>query len=249
MSVLKKLFKSACKYVKKKERMFCSAVIVAAGSASRMQGTDKIMAQLAEEPVLCHTLRAFDDCSGIREIVIVTRPDLISQIGELCKNYSVCKVSAVVPGGSCRLDSVLAGLEHVSKNATHVAVHDGARPLVTEDLIDRTLQKAMHTGAAAPAVPVKDTIKAAQGGIVTRTLKRSELFAIQTPQIFDRDLLHGALKKARDKQWDITDDCSAVEMLGMSVHLVAGSEENIKITTPADLAVAAALLERRSNTH
>jgi 2-C-methyl-D-erythritol 4-phosphate cytidylyltransferase len=248
MSVFKKLLKSAFRYISKKEHIFCSAVIVAAGSASRMQGTDKIMADLAGEPVICHTLRSFEDCSGINEIIIVTREDLIPQIRELCHKCNFKKVTSIVPGGNSRLTSVLAGLACVSSVATHAAIHDGARPLVRAKLIERTLQRAEHTGAAAPAVAVKDTIKSAQGGIVTNTLKRSELFAVQTPQIFDRDLLMGALSKANQEQWDVTDDCSAVEMLGMSVHLVAGDEENIKITTPADLTVAEALLKGRGET-
>ena len=239
MSIIKTLFN----YIQKKKQHFCSAVIVAAGS--RMQGTDKIMANLAWEPVICHTVRTFDNCFGIKEIVIVTRQDLIPQISELCHRYSFSKVAAIVPGGNSRLESVLNGLAHISSDSTHAAIHDGARPLVSCEVIERTLQKAVQTGAAAPAVPVKDTVKAAQAGIVTKTLKRSELFAVQTPQIFDRDLLMGALHKAQQEQWDITDDCSAVEMLGMSVHLVAGSEDNIKITTPADLTVAEALLQRK----
>lgn len=246
MPFLKTLSNSFKKYLQMTNTRHCTAIIVAAGSASRMQGTDKIMTALGGKPVLAHTLQAFEDASAIHEIIVVTRNDLLAEISTLCRDHAFVKVRTVVLGGSSRLESVSCGLNHVSKETTYVAIHDGARPLVTPAVIDRTVRKAMQTGAAAPALPVKDTIKISRGSMVVDTPKRSELHAVQTPQVFDFDLLRAALQKASQEKWDVTDDCSAVERMGMTVHLVDGDEENIKITTPFDLTVAEAILKKRS---
>lgn len=219
----------------------CGAVIVAAGSASRMGGIDKVMAPLDGEPMIVRTVRAFQNCDAIRQIIVVTRPDLIVPIGSLCSEFS--KVRAVIAGGDSRQKSVQMGLGALSGDMKLAAVHDGARPLITERLIDTTVRAAHSYGAAAPAIPVKDTIKVAQGGIVTATPDRSKLRAVQTPQVFDIDLLRGALQKADKDNAQITDDCSAVERLGMSVRLIDGDERNIKVTTPMDLKIAQLLLE------
>ncbi|MBQ3543265.1 MAG: 2-C-methyl-D-erythritol 4-phosphate cytidylyltransferase [Oscillospiraceae bacterium] len=220
---------------------YCGAVIVAAGTASRMGGIDKIMAPLGGEPVILRTVRAFQACDVIREIVIVTRPDLIDPIMDLCQGLD--KVQAVVCGGSSRPESVENGLSALSDKVKLVAIQDGARPLITWQVIDRTVRAAHTYGAAAPAVPVKDTIKEIRGGIVAQTPDRSTLRAVQTPQVFDKALLQGALKKAAQKNIPITDDCSAVELMGASVRLVEGDERNLKITTPLDLKIAELLLE------
>ena len=220
---------------------YCGAVIVAAGTASRMGGIDKVMAQLDGEPMICRTVRAFQNCDAIKEIVIVTREDLIIPIGDLCRDFD--KVKAVVSGGKTRDESVGHGLNALSKEVKLAAIQDGARPLVTFEVIDRTVRAANSYGAAAPAVPVKDTIKVVQGGIVKETPDRSRLQAVQTPQVFDIQLLRAALKKAKDDKAQITDDCSAVERMGMSVKIVEGDEHNLKVTTPFDLAVAKLLLE------
>lgn len=220
---------------------YCGAVIVAAGSARRMGGIDKVMAPLDGEPMILHTVRNFHGCEAIREIVIVTRADLLSTIMEMCAPFE--KVKAVVVGGESRQESVAMGLNALSKEAKLVAVHDGARPLVTWELIDRTVRAAHAYGAAAPAVPVKDTIKVVKGGIVRSTPDRSTLQAVQTPQVFDVDLLRAALKKAKRDEVAVTDDCSAVEYLKMSVKIVEGDERNIKITTPIDLKIAKMLME------
>ncbi len=214
----------------------CGAVIVAAGTASRMGGIDKVMAPLGEEPMIVRTVRAFAECDAISEIVVVTRQDLIVQIMGLCADF--VKVKAVVAGGDSREKSVWAGLNALSSAVKLVAVHDGARPLVTWQVIDRTVRAANSYGAAAPAVPVKDTIKEVRGGIVMNTPDRSKLRAVQTPQVFDYDLLRGALKTVIAEGISVTDDCSAVEKMGMSVKIVEGDEWNIKITTPADLKIA-----------
>ena len=220
---------------------YCGAVIVAAGTASRMGGIDKVMADLNGEPMIVRTVRAFQNCSAIREIVIVTREDLIVPINNCCASFS--KVRAVVVGGDSRQASVNLGMNALSGQAELVAVQDGARPLVTEQLIDRVVRAAGHFGAAAPAVPVKDTIKVVQGGLVKATPDRTRLRAVQTPQVFDFDLLRGALKNAEDTGAQVTDDCSAVELMGMTVKIVEGDERNLKVTTPMDLAVAKLLLE------
>ncbi len=220
---------------------YCGAVIVAAGNASRMGGIDKVMAELGGEPMIVRTVRAFEGCDAVKEIVIVTREDLIMKITDLCAGFS--KVRAVVAGGADRPASVRNGLSALSPKVKLVAVQDGARPLVTEAVIDRTIRAAHTYKAAAPAIPVKDTIKLVCGGVVKETPDRNALRAIQTPQVFDIDLLKGALEKAAQDGAAITDDCSAVERLGMSVKIVEGDERNIKITTPMDLKIAALLLE------
>lgn len=219
----------------------CGAVIVAAGTASRMGGIDKVMAPLCGEPMILRTVRAFEEADGIREIVIVTRQDLIAPIMELCACFN--KVKAVVAGGASRQDSVQAGLLALSDDIRLAAIHDGARPLVTQEVIHRTVRAAHSYHAAAPGVPVKDTIKVVRGGVVAATPDRSKLQAIQTPQVFDVDLLKAALQKAHEDGAAVTDDCAAVERLGMSVKMVAGDERNIKVTTPMDLKVAQMLLE------
>lgn len=220
---------------------YCGAVIVAAGTASRMGGIDKVMAQLGGEPMIVKTVREFQQCDAIKEIVIVTRQDLIVQIMGLCAKFD--KVKAVVSGGDNRQESVWAGLNALSSRVKLAAIHDGARPLVSWQLIDRTVRAANTYGAAAPGIPVKDTVKVVQGGIVAATPDRGMLRAIQTPQVFDYDLIRGALKKALVDAAGITDDCSAVERLGMSVKIVEGDERNLKVTTPMDLKIAHMLLE------
>ena len=219
----------------------CGAVIVAAGTASRMGGIDKVMAELEGEPMIVRTVRAFQEAIAIQEIVIVTRQDLILPIRNLCRGFD--KVKAVVCGGGSRQESVGLGLAALSKQCKLAAIQDGARPLISQAVIDRTVRAAHTYGAAAPAIPVKDTIKVVKGGIVDHTPDRASLMAIQTPQVFDFDLIRGALQKAEEENWAVTDDCSAVELMGMSVKMVEGDERNIKVTTPLDLAIAKLLLE------
>lgn len=222
---------------------YCGAVIVAAGSASRMGGIDKVMAPLGGEPMILRTVRAFETCEAVKEIVIVTRKDLMGPIAELCSGFT--KIRSVVQGGSSRQESVKLGLLAFSKEVRLAAVHDGARPLVSEELIDKVIRAAHSYGAAAPAIPVKDTIKVFEGGFIAATPDRSTLRAVQTPQVIDRDLLLGALEKAEQEGTALTDDCSAVEHIGMRVRLVEGEERNLKVTTPLDLKIAELLLEEK----
>ena len=232
--------KAARKVLKLK---YCGAVIVAAGSASRMGGIDKVMAKINGEPMICHTVRAFQVCDAIKEIVIVTREDLIVPIHDLCRQFS--KVKAVVAGGKSRQESVGLGLNALSEKTKLAAIHDGARPLVSWQLIDLTVRMAHNYGAAAPAVPVKDTVKVVEGGLAKETPDRSKLRAVQTPQVFDFDLIRGALKKAKLDGAELTDDCSAIEPMNTPVRILDREETNSQVTTPMDLKLAELLLEER----
>ena len=224
----------------------CAAVIVAAGTASRMEGTDKIMVDLCGEPLILHTLRAFQESDDIQEIVLVTREDLLEPLSELCVAKKITKLTKICRGGETRAASVQAGLDQVSKNCGFVAIHDGARPLVTQTVIHDAVRKAAKFNAAAPAVPVKDTIKEVHGGVISATPDRSALWAVQTPQVFEIDLYRAALDQAIAAKKEITDDCSAAEAYGINVVITPGSDENLKVTTPTDLILAEALLQRRA---
>ena len=237
------VYEKAAELRQKLTHPYCAAVIVDAGSAERMEGTDKIFTVLDRLPVICRTMDAFQRCALIDEIVLVARADTMERMSRLCPAYPKARI--VVPGGASRLESVMAGVRAVSEGTELIAVHDGARPLVPVEVITRTAAKAAKFGAAAPAIAVKDTIKISSDGTVQFTPDRKTLFAVQTPQIFDADLLRGALQNALEKQLPVTDDCSAVEAIGMTVQLTEGSEENIKLTTPLDLALAEAILRRR----
>lgn len=236
-----KITKQARKVLKLK---YCGAVIVAAGSASRMEGVDKVMALIGTEPMIRRAVRNFQQCDAIREIVVVTRQDLIVPIMDLCRDFD--KLKAVVVGGDSRTDSVNMGLNALSKKVELVAVHDGARPFADWQLIDRAVRAGNYFGAAAPGIPVKDTVKVVQGGMAKATPARSALRAVQTPQVFDLDMLRGALAQAKGTNANITDDCSAVELLGMEVRIFDGDERNIKITTPMDLKIAQMLVEEET---
>ena len=227
------------------EHPWCSVIVAAAGSSSRMEGENKLLMPLDGVPVLARTLQAVDAAELADEIVIAAREEDLLPFGDLCKIYGITKPVKIVRGGESRLESVyLASLE-CRKDAAFLAVHDGARPLAAAELIDRTIALAHRTNAAAPAVPVKDTVKVVRDGKVVSTPPREELRAVQTPQVFDAALLRAALENARMFGEALTDDCSAVEKLGKEVYLTEGSYENIKITTPEDLILAGELLHRR----
>lgn len=229
----------------KKEKQkgnICTAVVVAAGSSSRMEGLDKMLLLLDGKPVLAHTLVALNKCELIHEIIVVTREDLMVDIGKLCKEFQIEKATKVLVGGAERSHSVLIGVRDAREDASLIAIHDGARPFISEKLLYDVLVSAVRTGASAPAIPVTDTIKKAEDGLVEETLPREKLWAVQTPQVFESSLIKGALEEAVEKKIAITDDCSAVERLGMKVTLTKGSSRNIKITTPLDLFVAERIL-------
>lgn len=226
---------------------YCSAVIAAAGSSQRMEGENKLLLPLGGKPVLAHTLQAIDRSPGIREIIIAAREEDMVRFADLCKAWGIEKPVKVVLGGKTRVESVLRAAMEANEDADLIAVHDGARPLVTPELIERVIEAARVNFAAAPAVPVKDTVKVAIGGIVRETPDRSTLFAVQTPQVFDAQLLRAALQSAMDAGAALTDDCSAVERMGKEIYLTDGEEENIKITTPMDLFFAETILEKRES--
>lgn len=227
----------------KEPALTCTAVVPAAGRSVRM-GEDKLFLPLGEVPVILRTLRTLESSPYITEIIIAAREEQLVPLGQLCKEAALAKVRKIVVGGETRSASVLAGIREADPASELIAVHDGDRPLVTVDIVNAAIEKAAQRGAAAPAVPVKDTVKRSADGVVTATLDRTELYAVQTPQVFEHGLILGALEKAMADGAELTDDCSAVERIGMPVCLTEGSYDNIKLTTPEDLAVAEAILER-----
>ncbi len=223
----------------------CSAVIVAAGSSERM-GSDKLTALLGGVPVLVRTLRVFEACPLVAEIVVVTRADRIEEIADLCRQNEIGKVSKVLAGGATRVESALVGVSEVDPKLDLIAIHDGARPLVTGELIERTIRAAKEHYAAVPVIPSTDTLKIVDGkGFVAGTVDRATTFRVQTPQVFKAEFIKGALTKAMEKELPLTDDCSAVEMMGVKTVTVPGDEDNIKLTTPRDLILAEAILHAR----
>ena len=228
------------------KRPFCTALVAAAGSSTRMGGgVSKLMLPLEGIPVLARTLQALDLAQRVDAIVIAAREEDIVPFSQLCRTYGISKPVKVVRGGENREASVLCAALEADPRTRLLAVQDGARPLVTPELIDAVVEAAERCNAAAPAVPLKDTVKVVRDGAVVETLDRSTLAAVQTPQVFEADLLKAALQSALEAGAQLTDDCSAVERLGKVVYLVEGSEENLKITTPVDLVVAAAILRER----
>lgn len=214
------------------------AIIVAAGESRRMGGVDKVFAPLGGEPLLMRATHAFQKCPHIHQIVVVVSGGSEKKCRHLVGSREWDKVSDVCLGGRRRQDSVAAGLKRV-RNCDWVVIHDGARPLVTVDLIERGLEAARETGASVAAVPVTDTIKiAGEDRIVRETPPRQNLWAVQTPQIFLLDLI---TKAYQQESGDVTDDASLVEQAGYKVKLYMGSYDNIKVTTPDDLTLAEAL--------
>jgi 2-C-methyl-D-erythritol 4-phosphate cytidylyltransferase len=215
------------------------AVIVAAGSGTRMAGGDKLFTEIAGRPLLAYAITAFEECATINRIIVVMASLNLKRGRELVERYEFSKVVSLVKGGERRQDSVRLGLEALGA-CDFVAVHDGARPLVTPDLIGRGLEAARESGAAAPAVPLADTVKeAGADGIAVRTLDRSRLRAVQTPQVFRCDLL---MRAHREVKAEVTDDAAMVEALGQPVQLFDGSRRNVKVTTAEDFEVVEALL-------
>ena len=187
--------------------------------------------------------KAGQTASGLRIVRDVGERALINARAALCADEP--KFLGAVAGGSSRAESVLCGLKAVETPL--VAIHDGARPLVTVPVIDAAIEAAEICGAAAPAIAVHDTIKKAKNGVVEQTLDRSSLFAVQTPQVFETSAIRSALQAAMAQNLPLTDDCSAAEYAGLQVRLTAGSEENLKITVPSDLVLAEAILQGRDD--
>ncbi|HEV2841890.1 MAG TPA: 2-C-methyl-D-erythritol 4-phosphate cytidylyltransferase [Chthoniobacterales bacterium] len=221
-----------------------TAILVAAGSSQRM-GFDKLFALLGNKPVVAHTLAAFERAECVDEIVLVGREDRLAELQELVERGELKKVRHVIPGGEHRQDSVRAGLNALAPQARYVAVHDAARPLITSEQIGRVFAACRIHGAAALAEPITDTIKRAnQECFVSGGVDRAGLYAMQTPQIFSRDLLVEAYEAVAARKLSITDEVSAVELSGAKVLLVPNDEFNPKITYPRDLLLAQAFLNR-----
>ena len=220
------------------------AVIVAAGRSQRL-GQDKLFVELANVPVLALTLRAFDECPAVHGIALVLSEANYERGAQLVEQYALRKVCWLCVGGERRQDSVRAGLEKLSGHGFGwVAIHDGARPLVTAEVIETGIEMAKSWGAAIAAVPIKETIKVVgMDGFVEDTPDRSRLWSIQTPQVFSFDLIVAAHQRALA---DVTDDAALVEQMGVRVRVYRGSYENLKITTSDDLELAETLLRRRT---
>ena len=218
-----------------------AAVLVAAGSSSRMNGEDKIFLDLCSRPVIEHSLSIFMNSGLFLTTILVVSEDAIAKARYLLSDY-VAKGLILTTGGTRRQDSVFCGLEKIYK-ASVVAIHDGARPCVTEALLKEGLQKVTKTGAAIPVIPVTDTVKSVDRyGRVEKTVPREELKLSQTPQFFSLDLIKKAHKEISD---NVTDDASMIEMMGGEVEVFDGDPQNLKITTFYDIAIAQNILDVR----
>lgn len=227
-------------------RPHTSAVVAAGGQGLRMgAGSGKLFIPLLGVPLIVHTLAAFEECPLIDEVVISAREEDIVPLSELCREFELGKVWKIVRGGQNRTQSVYAGLCELSRHTRFVAVHDGARPLVSANLIERTLQKAYESGAAAPCVALKDCLKETGSGKIVKTVDKARVSAVQTPQAFDVSVIKPAIYKMICEGISLYDDCGALEAIGMPVSIVEGDLKNIKVTTPEDIAVAEAFLLQR----
>ncbi len=225
------------------------AIIPAAGEGRRMGGAlEKQFLRLRGTPILAHTLKVFDQHPAVDGVVLVVGTRQRQALEErIIEPYPCKKLLRVVNGGPERRDSVGHGLEAVPAECQLVVIHDGARPLLSAELLGSVLLAADSYGAALAAIPARDTVKRAEGSIVAATLEREEIWLAQTPQAFHANLLRRAYEEAAHTKEVVTDDAALVERLGVSVHLVPGSEENIKVTTPSDLIIAEALLASRDS--
>ncbi len=226
---------------------FVSAIIVAAGGSTRMGISDsKQFIPLLGKPAISYTLSAFQNCALISEIVVVSRAQDIDRIFALSQECGFDKVIAVVEGGACRAESVKNGILAADAQAQYFAIHDGARPLITTEEINAVVEAAFETGAATVGTAVTDTIKVAdENNVIVNTPERSTLRAVQTPQVFEKELYSFALSDADDLE-SVTDDCSLIEKMGGEVLIVEGSRENIKLTTPIDVLIAESILSKRN---
>lgn len=219
-----------------------SVIIAAAGSAARMNGLNKQLLDLCGTPVIGYSLKAFEACDSVGEIIVVAREADCEGIVALAQKLSITKFKAAVIGGKTRQTSVINGLKSVSKELKMLAVHDGARPLITSALIEKAITDARVFGGATVGVPVKDTIKTVSGGLIVDTPDRSALFAVGTPQVFKKSLYFEGVDFAAEHGLDFTDDCQLVEAIGVRVALTLDDYRNIKLTTREDIALAEAIL-------
>ena len=223
-----------------------SAIIVAGGSSQRM-GFDKLFVTIAEEPVIAHAIRAFEGAKCVSEIIVVTREQRHDELQKITSSAGFRKIRAIVPGGKRRQDSVRAGLDRIDRDAKYVAVHDAARPLITRAQIEFTFEQCRVHGAATLAQPVNDTLKRVDADLlVVDSVDRHQLYAMQTPQIFDRKLIEDAYRRVSAENILVTDEVSAVERLNHKIALVLNDDFNFKITYPHDLPVADFILRKRA---
>ncbi len=227
-------------------RAMNAAILVAAGKGTRMgAGVDKLFLKVAGRPIVAHTWQRFEDAKCIGEIILVVRNGRQKKFKELAAKYRFKKPFSIVTGGAERQDSVWNGLEALSPLAGVVAIHDAARPCVSGELIAATIEAARKTGAAVAAQPVTDTIKESPDGkLIQRTLDRSKLWAVQTPQTFRVAVIREAIFAAHSKKLSLTDDTAACELIGQSVRLVRGAQPNPKVTTSGDLPLVEMLLRK-----
>ena len=229
-----------------KRRPRTVALIPSAGKGVRMGSGPKIYLDLLGKPLLAHTLLAFEKSAFVDSIIVVAPPGQTERCArDIIRPLGLKKVMHVLDGGSVRQDSVAAALSVAAKGFDIIAVHDGARPLVTEELIERVIKGAIRWGAAVPAVEMKDTVKEVSRSTVKRTVERDTLRGVQTPQAFRTELLVEAFERAAEEGFTGTDEAALVERLGVKVRAVEGSYENIKITTPEDMLVAECILRNR----
>ncbi len=219
-------------------------IIVAAGRGERIgPDVDKAFLSLGSKPVLVYSLMAFEKCIEIDEVILVVRKERLESARCAVQMFGCTKVRKIVAGGNQRQLSVAHGLAEVGDDVAVVAVHDGARPCVTTELIAATIKSARQYGSGVAAVKITDTVKVAEkGGVISRTVDRTKLWRVQTPQAFKRDVLKKALGMVRKKKLTVTDEASAVELISHSVRLVPSNVSNLKITTPDDLVLAAAVM-------
>ncbi len=219
-----------------------SAILVCAGNASRMGGINKILMPLGNSNVVGHSMLAFEQCPDIVEIIVVTKLEYFREIQETADRLGITKLTTLTEGGATRQQSVLRGLRKISKESQYIAIHDGARPLVKPAHISKVIRDASVFGGATLGVPVKDTIKVVDDGLITDTPHRPSLYITQTPQVFRKRLYFEAVDFAEEHGLDFTDDCQLVEAIGGKVYMTVGDYTNIKITTPEDRAIAEVLL-------
>lgn len=219
-----------------------SAILVCAGNATRMGGVNKILMPLGDSNVVGSSMLAFEQSPDIIEIIVVTKPENNAAIEETARSLGITKLTHITEGGETRQKSVMQGLRLVAKESQYIAIHDGARPLVRPEHIARVIKDASVFGGATLGVPVKDTIKVVDDGLITDTPHRPSLWITQTPQVFRKRLYFEAVDFAEEHGLDFTDDCQLVEAIGGKVYMTRGDYTNIKITTPEDRAIAEVLL-------
>ena len=228
---------------KKPNRPYVSAVLAAGGSSTRFGEENKLLIPLDSIPVLAHSMLALEACPTVDEIIVVCHEGIFLAVSQMVADFHVSKVTKVVRGGSTRQESVLRGLREISSHSKYAVVHDGARPLVTPELITEVCNKAFLCSCATAASLVTDTIKRVKDGAIVETLNREALVAAQTPQVTDVQLLTAALTQAIRQEINVTDDCMAIELFGVKPVPVITNVPNLKITVPFDLLLAQALLD------